>query len=128
LLLGQPRWLRYRIEAVRQPPAVDVECFEDVANGEETDVPVEGPANDVEVFLSGFEAVEDAVEKEGLILEAALEEAEVAAVELDPEAFALQMLKSAGPEVAPPVVLHPATNGALAQVAARFLALKPFIK
>src|SRR5262245_40652036 len=36
------------------------------------------------------------------------------------------MLQPARPQVAPPVVLDPATDGGLAEVAARFLALNPF--
>ena len=46
-----------------QTAAVDVEGFEDFADGFEGDAPVLGPEDDVEIFLSGFEAVEDAVEK-----------------------------------------------------------------
>src|SRR5262249_20015109 len=69
--------------------------------------------------------VEDAVEEEGVVLELALEQAEVAAVQLDPEAFTLQVLQPAGPQVAPPVTLHPASDGRLAEVAAGLLALDP---
>ena len=114
-----------RVEAVSKAAAVDVEGFEDLQDGVDGDAPGVGPADDVEIFLAGFEAVEDAVEEEGVVVELALEQAEVAAVQLDPEAFALQVLQPAGPEVAPPVTLHPAADGGLAQIAAGFLALDP---
>ena len=117
-----------RVEAVRQSAAVDIESFENFADRGERDAPVQGPQEDIEVFLSGFETIEDAVEKEGLILEAALQEAEVAAVELDPEAGALQVLQPAGSQIAPPVVLHPAANGRLSQIAAGLFTFEPLIK
>src|SRR5262249_9193396 len=113
------------VEAVGKPAAVDVEGLEDLDDGPGGDAPVVGPTEDVEVFLAGFEAIEDAIEEEGAVLEFALQQAEVAAVQLDPEAFALQVLQPAGPEVAPPVSLHPAADGTLTQVAAGLLALDP---
>src|SRR5205823_10679693 len=101
------------------------EGLEDLEHGLQGDVPVLRPADDVEVFLAGFEAVEDAVEEEGVVVELVLEEAEVAAVEFNPEAFALQVFQPACPQVAPPVTLHPAADGRLAQIAPGFLALDP---
>src|SRR5262249_49178968 len=106
---------------------VDVEGLEDVQDGLGRDTPLLGPDDDVEVFLAFFEPVEDAVEQEGVVVEAALEEAEVAAVEFDPEAPALQVLQPAGPEVAPPVTLDPAADGHLAQVVAGALTLDPLV-
>ena len=114
-----------RVEAVGEAAAVDVEGFEDLQDRVDRDAPVVRPADDVEVFLAGLEAVEDAVEEEGVVVELALEQAEVAAVEFDPEAFALQVFQPAGPQVAPPVALDPAADGGLAQVAAGLLALDP---
>src|SRR6516165_9501788 len=97
-----------------QPARVDVERFEDLHDGFGGDAPVDGPDDDVEVFLAGFESIEDAVEEKGVVVEASLEEAEVAAVEFNPEAVALQVLQPASPQIAPPVVLHPAADGRLA--------------
>ena len=57
--------------------------------------------DDVEVFLAGFEAIENAVEEKGVVVELSLEEAEVAAVEFDPEAFALQDAPASGPADSP---------------------------
>ena len=111
------------------PVLVATGCSKDKsADGGQRDVPVQGPEEDIEVFLSGSEAIEYAIEEEGLFLEAALEQAEVAAVELDPEAGALQVLQPAGSQIAPPVVLHPAANGRLSQIAAGLFTFKPFIK
>jgi hypothetical protein len=53
--------------------AVDVEGFEDFQDGFDLDVPVVGPADDVEVFLAGFESIKDAVKKEGTVTEVALQ-------------------------------------------------------
>src|SRR5215212_6807621 len=105
-----------------EPAAVDVECFEDVADGCEGNAPVEAPENDIEVFLAGFETIENAIEKKCLIREATLQEAEVAAVELDPELLALQMFQPARPQIAPPMILDPLADGFLAQIVADFLA------
>src|SRR5262249_32277508 len=115
------------VEAVGQPAAVDVEGFEDLADGRHRDAPVQRPLDDVEVFLAGLEAVEDAVEQEGVVVEAAEEETEVAAVEFDPEAGSLEVFQPAGPQVAPPVVLHPTADGRLTQVATGLLTLDPFV-
>src|SRR5438045_1945530 len=113
------------VEAVSKAAAVDVEGFENLANGLQGDVPVEGPEEAVEGFMTGFEAVEDAVEQQRVVVEASLQQAEIAAVEFDPEAFAVQVLQPAGPEIAPPVILHPAPYGGFAQIAAGLLALDP---
>src|SRR5262245_38978064 len=110
-----------------EPAAVDVEGFEDLKDGFDGNAPVLGPGDDVEVFLPFLETVEDAIEKKRVVLELALQEAEVAAVELDPEARPLEMLEPAGTQVAPPVVLDPAADGSLAQVAAGLLALDPLV-
>jgi hypothetical protein len=107
--------------------AVDVERFENLDERVGIDAPIECPADDIEVFLSGFDAIENAVEKEGVIVEGTLQEAKVATVEFDPETPALKMLQPAGSQIAPPVFLHPATNGGFTQVAPGFLTLDPFI-
>src|SRR3954470_16319759 len=96
---------RLRVEAVSQASAVDVEGFEDLQHRLDGDGPGLGPADDVEVFLAGFEAVEDAVQEEGVVDELALQQPEVAAVEFNPEALALQVFEPACPQVAPPVTL-----------------------
>src|ERR1700722_16996703 len=54
-------------EAVGQAAAVYVEGLEDLADLAQRQGPVEGPVDDVEVFLFFFEAVEDAVEQEGVV-------------------------------------------------------------
>jgi len=46
------------IELVDQAAAVDVEGFEDLQDGFGRDAPGLGPADDVEVFLAGFEAID----------------------------------------------------------------------
>src|ERR1043166_1150319 len=107
--------------------AVDVEGGEDFDHVGHGDLPVDCPEDDLQVFLAGFEAVEDAVEEEGFVLEALLEEAEVTAVQLDPEAFALQVFEPAGPEVAGPVLADPLADRGFAEVMAGLLALDPAV-
>src|SRR5262249_16458128 len=124
---GLRRGLVSLIEAVGESSAIDVEGLEYLANLGHTYAPIEGPEDDIEVFLSGFEAIENSIEEKCLVLEASLEEAEVTAVQLDPEARSLQVFHPPGPQVAPPVHLHPAANGGFSQVASCFLALNPFI-
>src|SRR6266851_7580613 len=102
------------IEPMCQPPAIDVERFQDLQNGSDRQTPLQGPNNNIEVFLSGFETIENAIEKKGVVVELALQEAEVAPVELHPKTLALQVLQPAGSQVAPPVLLDPAANGILA--------------
>src|SRR5438128_172990 len=108
-----------------QTSAVDVEGFEDLQDRLGGDAPALGPADDVEVFLPGLQAVEDAVQQEGGVEAPRLQQPESAAVQLDPEALALQVFEPARPQVAPPVTLHPAADGRLAQIAPRLLALDP---
>src|SRR6266511_4663662 len=85
-------------EAGGEAAAIDVEGFKDFEDRFDWNTPVVSPVDDVEVFLALFEAVEDAVEEDGLFVKAAQQEAEVAAVEFDPEAFALQVLQPARPQ------------------------------
>ena len=56
-----------RVEAVRQAAAVDIESFENFADRGERDAPVQGPQEDIEVFLSGFETIEDAVADDSVL-------------------------------------------------------------
>ena len=79
----------------------------------------------VEVFLTCFETVEDAIEKKGVFDKLALEKSEIAAVEFDPEAFALQMFQPPGSQIPPPMTLDPAADGGFSEVEAGFLALDP---
>src|SRR5207247_913519 len=99
--------------------------FEDLHHGAGVETPVERPTDDVEVFLTGLETVEDAVEEESVVVKPAFEEAEVAAVQLDPEAFALQMFEPAGAQVTPPMTLDPAADGGFAKIATGLFALNP---
>jgi hypothetical protein len=57
------------IEAVSETAAVDIESFEDLQDGVDVDAPGLGPADDVEVFLTGFESIEDSIEKKCVIVE-----------------------------------------------------------
>src|SRR5262249_45711255 len=85
------------------------------------------PDDDMQVFLAGFETIEDTVEEEGVVDELSLEEAKIAAVEFDPKAFALKVFQPAGPQVSPPVLFDPPADGCFAQVTARLLALNPLV-
>ena len=79
------------IEAMSEAAAVDVEGCEDLSNRPRRDAPVEAPLDDVEVFLAGFEAIENAIEEEGVVVKASLEKAEVAAVEVDPAKLIVEL-------------------------------------
>ncbi len=83
------------VESVGQAAAVDVEGFEDLADRVGVDAPGQGPANDVEVFLAGFEAVEDAIEEKRVVVKAAFEKSKITAVEFHPKTFPLQMFQPA---------------------------------
>src|SRR5262249_2389952 len=91
------------------------------------DTPVQCPEDDVEVFLTRFKAVEDAVEKEGFVLEALFKDAELFAAKFYPEPGPLQVLDPAGPQIAPPVLLDPAAEGGFSQLAAGLLTLNPLV-
>ena len=84
-------------------------------------------ADDVEVFLAGFESIKDAIKEEGIVVKFRWQQSEVPAIQLNPEAFALQMLQPASTEITPPVALHPAANGGLTEIASRFLTFYPLI-
>ena len=49
------------VEAMFEAAAVDVEGFEDLQHRADGNVPVVGPADHMEVFLPGHEAIKDAV-------------------------------------------------------------------
>ena len=85
------------IEAGYQTATVNVEGFEDLQDGVTGNSPVHAHTI-ISCFLCLFEAVEDAIEKEGVIVEVLLQDTEVTAVEFDPEAFTLQMFQPAGTE------------------------------
>src|SRR5262249_13946153 len=110
-----------------QAAAVDVQGFEDLQDCLHRQAPFLSPDNDVQVLLAFFETVEDAIEEERFVDKAALEEAEVTAVQFDPEVLALKVCEPACPQVAPPVTLHPAADGRLTQVMAGSLALDPLV-
>ena len=80
---GEGGELALGVELAGEAAAVDVEGFEDLEDQAGFNLPVEGPEDDVEVFLACFEPVEDAVEEKGVLVKLTLEQAEVAAVELD---------------------------------------------
>jgi hypothetical protein len=111
---------------MNQAAAVDVKGLEDIKNLLDGDVPVKGPEDHVEVFLTGFESIEDSVQQELTILKAMLKEPKITPVQLDPESLALQVLKPAGPQVTIPVLLYPSTDRYFAQIVADFFALNPF--
>src|SRR5262249_4578886 len=110
---------------VGETAAVDVQGAEDVEDRIERDVPIDRPQDDLEVLLAVLEAVEDAVEEQGVVAELTQQHAEVAAVQLDPEAPPLQVLQPPGPQVAPPVVADPPADRLFPQVTAGLLALDP---
>jgi hypothetical protein len=89
-------WLNLGIELVNQAAAVDIECFEDVDERRDRDAPVMGPADDVEIFLSGFDAIENAVEEEFVTFEGALQEPEVAPVGVRPRSVCLAGVPASG--------------------------------
>src|SRR5262249_17244931 len=74
------------VKAMGQAAAIDVEGLENLADLQKRQAPVQGPQNDVQVFLTGFETIENAIEQEGVVVKAAKEQTEVAAVEFHPEA------------------------------------------
>jgi hypothetical protein len=115
-----------RVKAVSETTAVDIEGFEDLDDRFGVDAPFQRPTDNVEVFLTGFEPIENAVQQQRVIVKTAFEEAEISAVQFDPEAFALQMFQPAGAQIAPPVTLDPASNGRLAKIAAGLLTFDPF--
>src|SRR5262249_26637595 len=116
-----------RIEAMCEASAVDVQGFEDLQDGLDRDVPLKGPVDDVKVFLARLDTIEDSIEQQRVIVKLPQEEAEIAAVQLDPEPLALQVLQPTGAQIAPPMTLHPSPDGGFTKVAARFLALNPFV-
>jgi hypothetical protein len=114
------------IEAVRKAAAVDVERLKDVKDGLYVDAPVEGPLDDIEVFLTGFEAIENSIQEEGVIVELSFEEAEIASVQLNPKASALKVFEPTRSEVAAPMLFHPKPDRAFAEVVPGLFAFDPF--
>ena len=85
-----------------------------------------GPEKDVEVFLIGFQAVDDAVEQKSLVLKCIFEYPVIAFVEFRPVFVAKEMFKKFRAKIAGPVFANPTANGVLlAYIEARFLAFDP---
>lgn len=61
-----------------------------------------------------------------MFVKATLQQTKIASIQFHPEAFALEMLEPAGPQIAPPVIANPATNGSLTEVTAGFFTFDPF--
>src|SRR5947209_8202201 len=98
------------VKLVNEARAVNVEGLQDVANLLHRNVPVERPLDDVQVFLAGFETIQDAIQKKWIIMKAVLDDPEAAPVQLNPEAPSLQVLEPACSQVPVPVLLHPTSN------------------
>ena len=107
--------------------AIDVEHFEYPNELLTTNAEIVSPAYDVEIFLSGFDAIENSIKKKWVTVEGVLQEAKIALVQFHPESFAFQVLQPAGAEVAPPVFLHPAAFSDFAQVSPRLFARNPLV-
>ena len=110
---------------MRKSSAIDVQGLEDLDDRFDRDVKLMRPADDVEVFLSGFKPIENSIEKKCIVVELAFEQAEIASVKFYPETFALQMFQPAGPQIPPPMVLDPVANRRLPQVVSRFFTFYP---
>jgi hypothetical protein len=113
------------LEAVSQSPAIDIQGFEDLHDRFYRKCIAAGPVDDVEIFFAGLEAIQNGIEEMLLVLEFALEESEVAAVEFDPEAFALQVFDPPGPEIDGPVLRNPVLDGMFAEVVSYLFTLDP---
>jgi hypothetical protein len=107
--------------------AIDVESFEYLQNGFDVNAPRLRPTDDVEIFLTGFQSIENAIEKKSVVDELLLEKPEIATIELNPKAFALQMFQPARTQIAPPMTLDPATYRRFAEIAPGFLAFDPLV-
>ncbi len=105
--------------------AVDVEAFQDMTNVAHGLVALLRPADDVEVFFVGDKVRHNFVKEAALVGEFAKDQAEVIAIELDPEARALKMFDPACPQKTPPVFLDPEPDTGFAKVAAGFFAFQP---
>jgi len=81
----------------------------------------------VQIFFASLELIEDHIEQVLLVLEFALKESEIAAVEFHPETFPLQMLNPACPEIPAPVFAHPPLDTALTQIVSGLLTLDPLV-
>src|SRR5207249_11609841 len=107
---------RRLVESVCQSPAVDVQIFQDLQHRSYGQTPVHSPEDDIEIFLSGFETIENAIEKKGVVVRLAVRQAEISSIKLDPKTFALYVLQLARSPIATPVSLDSRVNSVLAQV------------
>lgn len=115
------------MESMGQTPAVDVEHFKDSQDLLHGQTPIDGPTDDVEIFLPRFEAIEDSIEQKLIFTELTREQAEVPAIQLLPKPKSLDVFDPTRPEVAAPVIANPLLDGGLAQVSLRALAFDPLV-
>src|SRR3954451_6912319 len=103
-------------EQAFNPATVDIERFEDIQDFFHIQVFVDGPGQDVEVFLAPLEATQDLLHQRGILIRSR-EEAEIVVVELDPEGAAWEVFEPFLAEEAVPVLADPAADRPFAEVA-----------
>ena len=83
------------------------------------------PPDDVEVLLEDFQSIENRIDQ-GRVAEFSLKQAEVLAIELDPERLTLQVLEPPLTQEPVPVLDDPKPDRVIPQVLPLFLTLDPF--
>lgn len=110
-----------------EPARIDVESVENFQDGFDRNFPLNRPLDDVEVFFSFFESIENSVEEKCLVVKLAFEEAKVAAIQFQPKPDAMQMFQPSISQVAAPMNPHPLPNRLVTRIAPAFYTLDPFV-
>ena len=116
-----------RFKAMLEAAAIHVECFENLVYGTGRYSAGNGPEYHVKVFFAGLELIENRIEEIPAGNEFALKQSEVAAIQFNPEVFALEMFDPSCPEITGPVTLYPLSDASFSEVIPCFLTFNPFM-
>ena len=105
---------------------IHIDGGKDAVDGRKREVFGDGPANDVEIFLSGFQFVDDAIEQNVVVIAEMFQVTKYTTLEFDPKRFALQMFEPFRSQVAKPMISDPMFNRLFTQIATRFFTAIPF--
>ena len=81
----------------------------------------------MQIFLAGFQAIENAIEEKCVVAEFAEEQPKIATVEFDPVFFTLQMFQPPRPQITRPMFPNPAADGVFTLIAPRLFTFDPFV-
>lgn len=115
------------MKTVSKSAAVDVEGFEDADNFVHVEAKFKGPLDNVEIFLTNFETIDNPIQQHPIPFKFAVENPEIATIEFHPEADPLDVFNPTSPQVTIPMVANPLFDGLIAKISAGAFTFDPLV-